>query len=705
MPEDPLTACLVILSHFFQKPYSALTVLKGLPLVEGRLTPELFPRAAAHAELSAQVRARKLADISPLTLPAVLLLEHGRACIVTAIGEDGQWSVIQPESGRGIASVRQEELARVYSGHVIFVRPSFRFDERATRPKLAMDRRWFLDAFRLARPLYSQVLLASFLINCFALVMPLFVMNVYDRVVPNRTFATLWVLTAGVGLVFIFDALIRGLRSYFIDMAGKQIDVLLSASTFEHVLDLQVATRPDSVGALVSHFQEFEAFREFVTSATLTTLVDLPFTILFLLLIFWLGGSLVVVPIVAIPLMVGLGLLLQLPLRSMVQETFRVSAQKQATLIEALSGLDTIKAVGAESPLQRRWEQVVGELARLSIRTRMLSSSIISQASFIQQLAYVALIVVGVYKIAEHEMTTGGLIAATMLISRALQPFTQIAALISRFFQAKAALMGMDSVMQLPVERPDGKQFLHRPDFQGAIEFRNVSFAYPGQDVEALQDVSFAIRAGERVGIIGRIGSGKTTLEKLILGFYPPKSGTVWIDGVDIRQIDPADLRHHIAYVPQDVCLFYGSVRDNIVFAAPYADDAAILQAAELAGVTEFVNQHPKGFDMPVGERGERLSGGQRQAVAVARALLLDPPLLLLDEPSNALDNRSEENLIRKLAQRLAGKTVVLVTHRASLLALVDRLIVLEKGRVVADGPKEQVLQALASGRVHASDS
>ncbi|MBE9611025.1 type I secretion system permease/ATPase [Chitinilyticum piscinae] len=703
--DDALASCLVILSHYYQRPFSLSTMLKGLPLEQGRLTLDLFPRAAAHAGLTAKGVKRSLAELSALTLPAVLLLKNGGCCIATSIDDNACWSIIQPESGSGYRTVSQDELEAAYSGSLFFVRPAFRYDQRAERPRLVADRSWFLDAFRLSRPLYGQVLLASLLINCFALILPLFVMNVYDRVVPNHSFSTLWVLTGGVALVFVFDALIRGLRTYFIDIAGKQIDVLLSACTFEHVMDLQVASRPDSVGALVSHFQEFEAFREFVTSATLTTLVDLPFTFLFLLLIFWLGGPLVLVPLLAIPLMVGLGVLLQRPLRAMVQESFRASAQKQATLIETLSALDTIKAVGAESPLQRRWEQVVGELSRLTIRTRMLSSAIISQATFIQQLAYVLLVVAGVYQIAERDMTTGGLIACTMLVSRAMQPFSQVAALISRFFQAKAALQGMDAIMHLPIERPEGKQFVHRPGFAGAIEFRDVSFAYPGQDVDALSGVSFSIAPGERVGIIGRIGSGKSTLEKLLLGFYVPRSGSVWIDGVDQRQIDPADLRHHIAYVPQDICLFYGSVRDNIVFAAPHADDTAIVEAAEMAGVTEFVNQHPMGFDMPVGERGERLSGGQRQAVAIARALLQDPPLWLFDEPTNSFDNRSEESFIRKVAARLSGKTLLLITHRASLLTLVDRLIVLERGRIVADGPKEQVLQALASGRVHAVDS
>src|SRR5690606_7267419 len=327
----------------------------------------------------------------------------------------------------------------------------------------------------------------------------------------------------------------------------------------------------------------------------------------------------------------------------------------------------------------------------------------VNAGAMVQQLANVAVIITGVYLIADKSLTMGALIACTLLTGRTLAPLTQVAGLATRFHHARSALAGLDHIMQLPVEHPPGKSYTHRPDFRGAVEFREVSFSYPGQEIEALSKVSFKIGAGERVGIIGRIGSGKSTIEKLILGFYQPGSGSIWIDGVDMQQLDPADLRRNIACVQQDPTLFFGTVRDNIVMGAPYVDDQAMLRAAEIAGVTEFVDRHPQGFDMPVGERGEGLSGGQRQSIAIARSLLLDPPLLLLDEPTNALDNRAEENLNNRLASQLEGKTLVLVTHRASMLSLVDRLIVMEGGRVIADGPKEQVLEALSGGKLHAA--
>lgn len=702
LPDDPLTGCLVILSRIFHQPYSAQTLTAGLPLENSRLTPELFPRAASRAGLASRVVKRALCDVSPLTLPAVLLLANGRACVVTARTED-QWTAIQPDSGAGEVILTAAELEKEFTGYVIFSRPEFKFDARAEEDAIPRPHHWFWGVLQHAWPLYSEVLLASLLINIFALVTPLFVMNVYDRVVPNQAFETLWVLAIGVILVALFDLVMKGLRGYFLDVAGKQVDTMLSATIFEKVLGLRAAARPKSVGSLANSLHEFDMFRDFITSATITTLIDLPFVILFLLIVLWLGGWVVMVPLLAIPLMIGTGLLLQRPLESLIRQSLRVASQKQAMLIETLTGIETVKSIGAEGPMQRKWEQIIGESSQTAIRSKLLAASIINLTVFIQQLAYVVVVIAGVYLIANHALSVGGLIACTLLTSRILAPFAQIAGLITRYFQTLQALRGIDNIMSQPVERPAGKSFVHRPNFRGEIEFRNLTFAYPGQDVPALQNVSFKISAGERVGIIGRIGSGKTTIEKLLLGLYQPNEGSVWIDGIDLQQIDPANLRRNIGHVPQDVTLFFGTVKDNIVLGAPYVDDAAMLRAADISGVSEFVSRHPKGFDLQVGERGEGLSGGQRQSIAIARALLLDPPIVMMDEPSNSLDNRSEEAFKSRLLPHLRDCTLVLVTHRASLLSLVNRLIVMDNGRIIADGPKEQVLEALSGGRVHAT--
>jgi ATP-binding cassette subfamily C protein LapB len=536
----------------------------------------------------------------------------------------------------------------------------------------------------------------------FALVTPFFTMNIYDRVVPNLALQTLWVLAIGAFIVFGFDLLMRTLRAYFIDVAGKRVDVTLSANIFANVLGIRMAGRPASVGAFANNVQEFESFRDFVTSATITTLVDLPFALLFVLAMAWIGGPIAWIPAVAFPIIVGFGFALQGPLSRVVQESYQHASQRQATLVESLAGLETLKTQRAEGPAQQRWEQAIGHIARLGLQSRFLSTAVVNFSTFVQQAAYVAVVVLGVYLIAAEQLTVGGVIACALLTGRVLAPLSQIASLMTRYHQARTALASIDRIMRLPVERPHEHSFVSRPALRGGIEFRDVVFSYPGQDMAALAGVSFRIAAGERVALIGRIGSGKTTIEKLVLGLYEPASGSILIDDVESRQWDPAELRRQIGYVPQDVVLFYGSIRDNIVLGAPRADDALVLRAAEQAGVTDFVNQHPHGFAMQVGERGDGLSGGQRQAIAVARAYLLQPKLLLLDEPSSGMDNRSEEQLKARLASQLNERTLLLITHRASLLSLVDRIIVLDGGRIVADGPRDQVLAALSGGKVSA---
>jgi ATP-binding cassette subfamily C protein LapB len=513
------------------------------------------------------------------------------------------------------------------------------------------------------------------------------------------------VLAIGVATVFGFDLLMKTLRGYFIDVAGKRADIILSAALFERVLGTRLAARPPSVGAFANNLHEFDSFRDFFTSASLTALIDLPFVVLFILIIWLIGGPIAWIPVTVLPLSLLTSFLVQRSLAGKVQELLKHGSQKQATLVETLTGLETVKGLGAESPLQRRWEMIVGNIANLSLKTRFLSSSAVNITVFLQQMATVAVVIYGVYRIAEGELSLGGLIACTILTGRALAPLAQVASTLSRYNHAKSAYQSTDSLMALPLEQSPDKNFLDRPVIEGSIEFKNVGFSYPGQPIEALSGLSFKLNAGDKVAIIGRIGSGKSTIEKLILGLYEPDSGAILIDGSDIRQLNPADIRRNIGYVPQDTTLFYGSVKDNITLGMPYADDNTVLRAAEIAGVTDFVSKHPLGFDLQVGERGEGLSGGQRQSIVAARALLRDPPILVMDEPSNAMDNTTEEIFKTRLSAWIGNKTLIVVTHRASLLSMVERIIVLDAGRVIADGPKEQVLEALKQGQIRVPKS
>jgi len=704
MPFDPLLECLVLLTKHFDNPYSQQALIAGLPLVDQRLTPELFIRAAERGKLSAKIVKLPIKNMDKPLLPAVLLLKEHQACVLLSTDKAGMAQIIQPESGLGVLSLPIAELEQKYSGYAIFTKPAYQFDSRAKEDGLASTKHWFWHVVRASWPIYSEIVLASLLINLFALASPLFIRNVYDRVVPNKAIETLWVLVVGVLIAYLFDFTLRSIRAYFIDIVGKSIDVKLSRTIFERLLGMEMSSRPNSVGSLAHSVQAFDGFREFITSATISTLVDVPFVLIFLTVIGMLAGDLVMVPLIAIPIVLSISLAIQLPLSRLIKEGFKHSAEKQAVLIESLACSETIKAMRAESPMQRRYEAMSRASAAVTLKTKLLANFASNFALLAQYVSSVLIVIVGVYKISSGEITTGALLACTILGARALSPITQIASLINRYQQAKSGLTAVNHMMNLPVERPADTHFIHRPELNGSIEFSKVNFCYPASPMAALNQISFKINPGEQVGIIGRTGSGKTTLEKLIMKFYQPSSGSILIDGTEIHQIDPAELRYHIGYVPQDVVLFHGSIKDNIVIGAPHVDDAAVLRAAKLSGVVQFVDGHPEGFDRQVGERGERLSGGQRQAIAIARALLLDPPILLMDEPSNGLDDTNTNQLMERLETILPNKTLVLVTHKASLLKLVTRLMVIDNGIVLADGPKDDVLAQLSEGKLKVSN-
>lgn len=698
---DPLLDCLVELTRIHGRPSTRAALTAGLPLEAGQLTPGLFARAAARAGLAAKLGRRSLDRIEAALLPVVLLLQGEEACVLLGWDEGGQRAqLLFPETGQGSVSLSRDELAERYAGIAIFARPHFRFDQRTPAVGQVHLRHWFWGALAEQWPVYRDVLGAAFLINMLALAMPLFTMNVYDRVVPNRALETLWVLALGILIVIGVDFLLRSLRGYFIDLASARIDMKLSALIMERVLGMRMEARPAAVGSFSANLRSFESVRDFITSASVTAFIDLPFALLFVIVIGLIAWPLIF-PVLAAMLAVAVyAYVLQYKMHELSETTYRAGALRNATLIESLSALETIKTQAAENVMQSKWEKSVAFVARVNNRMRFLSAAATNGAAEIQQLVNVTVVIVGVYLIGEGMLSMGGLIACTMLSSRAVAPLGQMVGLLLQFQNARISLTSLEQIMGHPVERPADANFVHRPDLRGSIEFRDVHFSYPNTQVAALRGVTARIEQGEKVVIIGRVGSGKTTLQKLLLGLYQAEQGTVSVDGVDVRQLDPADLRRNIGYVPQDVTLFYGTLRDNIAIGAPYADDAAILAAAEAGGLSEFVNRHPDGFDMLIGERGESLSGGQRQGVAIARAFLMDPPILLLDEPTSAMDFSSEQQFKDRLRKIAAHKTVLIVTHRNSLLELATRIIVVDDGKVVADGPRDQVIQALQSGRI-----
>lgn len=702
--DDPLLHCLAALTRHWQRTQSLNALRAGLPLENNRFTPDLFVRAAERADLSARVVKKKLNNISHLTLPAVLLLKDRQACLLMSWDENGRDArVIFPETGGGEAVVEREKLKDRYSGQAIFARPKFRFDSRSKETPDLISKSWFWGTLRRFTGIYSEAMLASLMINVFTLTSSLFAMNVYDRVVPNNAIETLWVLAIGASVVYGFDFLIRTLRGYFLDIAGKKADIIMASALFQQIKNVRMAAQPASSGALARNLLEFESLRDFFTSATLSTLIDLPFIFFFLWVIYFLAGPAVLAPAIAVPLVLLIGMILQWPLSRVMLKTAKESSQKHAILVETLSGMETIKTLGAEGHIQGNWEQVVGLAARSGLQSRLISALALNFSVFCQQMAYVGVVIIGVYQIEAGELTMGALIASSILTGRALAPLAQVAGLLVRLQQSMISLKTLNGIMELPVERPATARFPHRAKLSGDIHFDNVTFQYPGQPTPAITEFSLDIKAGERIAIIGRIGSGKSTLIKLILNLYQPNTGAVLADGVDLQQIDPVDLRRNMGCVTQDSLLFFGTIRSNIIMSDPFAEDDSMLRAARQAGVDEFVNRHPHGFDRMIGEQGKGLSGGQRQAVAIARALLPNPPILLMDEPTSAMDSGSEERFKTRMSSITPGRTLVLVTHKASLLSMVDRLIVMEEGRLLLDGPRNEVLKQLASGKLRPS--
>ncbi|MCB1743654.1 MAG: type I secretion system permease/ATPase, partial [Gammaproteobacteria bacterium] len=519
--------------------------------------------------------------------------------------------------------------------------------------------------------------------------------NVYDRVVPNDAIETLWVLAIGVGIVLVFDVLLRFIRNHLLEVAGRKSDVIMSSMLFEQVMNLRLERWPRSVGAFSSKLMQFESIRQFFTAATLVSLVDLPFSVGFLLVIAYIGDELVAVPLVTIALLLGYGLLVSRALKKSITSVSSASANRNALLIEALDAIETVKTQGAARYAQWIWEETTGDIASRSQHMRGLSSSIGVVTTALVQMNMIAIVVLGVYEIMDRSLSLGALIAVVILSSRAIAPMSQIAGLVTSFQQTRAAFESIDELMREPVERKEGDNFVRRPEFNGALDIVDLTFSYPQSERPSLKGLNLSIKPGERVGIIGRVGCGKSTLAKLLVGLYQPQEGSIRVDGIELTQVDPADLRRNIAYLSQDCELLRSSLRDNIVLKDPRTRDEKVLLAAHVAGVDLFTNTLPKGLDSPIGEHGHGLSGGQKQSVALARALLLDEPIIILDEPTNAMDNLTENTVKTRLKSYVQDKTLLLITHKMGMLELVDRLVVIESGQVLMDGPKASVLRSL----------
>ncbi len=693
---DPLLLCLARLAEGFGRHADAAAMAHGLPLQEGRLPPEHMAAAAERAGLELEEWSRPAKALDDSRCPLLVACEDGSAFIIEAItpaagGTPATARIHRPDGST--AEVPLQALCTAAPAHLWLARPAPRADARTQGLPLQHEAHWLWSAFRPNIGIYAHVLLATFVINLLALAIPLVTMNVYDRVVANAAFSTLWSLALGAALAALFDLLLRSARAIMIDRAGARSDMILSARIFSRLLGARLAGRNASTGVRTNALREFETLREFLNSATIATFGDLPFVLLFILVMAVVAGPLALVPLGAIPLVLAAAWITHRGLLRSAGEIFARQAHKTAVAVETLGGLETIKAHAAEGWAAGKWEEATAAHLRHSLKSRRLSALGSHFISFSSQLSTIVLLVWGVYLVTDQAITPGAMFAAMILNGRIMAPLAQVAALLSRLHQAKLAHAALRQIVDLPQERRPGAAYIHRRRLRGEVRFDAVSFAYEEDAAPALRGVSFHVRPGEKLAIVGGIGSGKSTLLRLLAGLHLPQAGRVLVDGLPTSQIDPAELRRGIGALLHDDTLFHGTLRDNLLLGRPGLDDEALLEALRISGAMGWIARLPAGLDTAVGERGEGLSSGQKQSLGLARALLGRPPLLLLDEPTSHMDGRMEKAFVAAMKER--GETLLLVTHKPALLALAQRMIVIENGRLRFDGPKEQVLAEL----------
>ncbi|GAA4126737.1 type I secretion system permease/ATPase [Aminobacter aganoensis] len=697
-PVEAFKSCFSAVAAYLGRPSAETVLFSGVPISATRIEVQEIRHLAERIGLETQEFEHRDFVRGRFDLPAIVFRPNRLPIAILAEQRDGAEFLTGPQED-GRTSISRAELMGVpITGGVGFSITYANAAEDMTVGTAAKIERphWLYGTLGAFWRSYSRVALAAIFINLLAIASPIFTMNVYDRILPNKSISSLWVLAIGVATAILFDLLLKTARAALIDHAGRKADLRISYMLFEKVLNTSLSSRPASTGEYANRVTQYEFVREFFTSNTVSTFIDTAFVFVFLLVIYAVASWLVVIPIIAFIAAVVIGLVAQQRIGKRVAASLNEASQRQSLLVESISTIETIKSLRAEAYLLRKWREHSKNAANTSEKIKELSAAAANMTQFIQQMVTVALVVAGAYAFDSGAISTGAIIAAVMLSGRAVAPLGQLAMTLSRFRQATLSLKVLNTIMQQPEDRPDTVGFVNRPIRVGALTMRNVGFVYPGTETEVLTGVNLTINPGERVGIIGRIGSGKTTFGRLVGRLYLPTTGELLLDGIDIRQYHPSEVRAAVGIVAQAGDLFSGTIKENLLMARPEATDEEIIDAAKLAGVDEFVSRHPRGYDMNVGERGTNLSGGQRQAVAIARLLMTKPKIVFLDEPSGSMDLASERQLIRQLKTAFNDKTTLIIsTHRYSMLEIVDRLIVVEQGRIVADGPKEKVIQAL----------
>lgn len=670
-------------------PHDEEGIVAGLPYNDNPMDFEFMERAALRMGVEVKKEFRPLEDLVHFSLPCILLLKDGTCPILLKITKTHA-IYVELDSWTEQKTIEINLLQEIYSGEAIFF-------SHTLKPETTFFSifGWFFDILKQHKHLYIQAAVAGAIVNILLIAATFYSLIIYDRVIPHQGFDTLWVLTLGVMLIYVFDGLLKVIRAHFLDQASKKADIHMGSDLFEKILNVRMESRPVSSASMAFHLKEFESVREFLSSTTLVTLSDLPFVILILIVIAMMGGYIVLVPIVGIILILMTTVIVQPALAGYVQKFNKITENKYASLINAITNLETVKSFNMHRKIQTQWENTLSQSTEVGNELKSFSHVVSSVTMFIQNLAYVFLIVVGVYLISNNNLSFGGLIACSILSSRALGPVSQVVGLIGRLNQTVLAVKELSQIMNAPQERSGSIAYQSHPNFKGTIEFVNVDFSYPHQRLKSLKNFNLKIPAGSRIGILGRIGSGKTTLEKLILGLYQPNYGHLLFDEVEAAQLDPFELRKHIGYVPQDVTLWRGTLKYNILAGASDVSEEFFLKICEIAGVTDFARLHPLGYNMPIAEDGSGLSGGQKQSLAIARALAVNPKIILLDEPTASMDPQSEAAFVKRLNDYLTDQTVIVITHRTPIMNILNRIVIVEGGQVFLDGPRDQVLSKI----------
>ncbi len=696
---DPLLVCLAMQAKLLDRPVHMQVLRGGFALdSRGRVPLAAYPDMAHKHGLVAAWSRIRVSEIPGYVLPVLMPLTDGRACILNAI-EDADAVVYWPETGLQEQRLSMAELQGLARPEVLAVRAQTRKHSQTLNPLDGPAFNWFWGTLWRFRGFYYESMLATVIANVLTLASIFFTMNVYNRVVPTQAYTSLWTLAIGTAIAALLEFVMRWLKARLVDLGGKKADLAINATLLREIMSIRLEHRPQSAGIFASSMRDFESLRDFFSSASLVLVADLPFVLMFLALIAIIGGPIVLLPAIAVPILIIAGLLAQKPLMRAIRQNMKESGDKQSVLVESVLNMELLKAHNAESYLQRRWEASNLAGSESYKQMRSLTNLIMGVSSTIQQLVTVGMVVMGVYMIHDNRLTLGGLIACVMLVSRALSPLSSVMSLASRYQQAKTSLETLDGLMKRPRDRAHDRNYLTPEQVDGQLQAQELEFAYPAEHkIPVIKKLSLTVPAGQKLALLGRIGSGKSTLLRLMAGLYTPSAGSVRLDGIELQQIEPSEVRQRIGYVGQDPQLFMGTLRENLVLSDSWITDARITEVLQSLQMYELVAAHPLGLDMLISEAGGGLSGGQRQLLAIARMMLRNPRIVFMDEPTASMDQNTEARVIAVIKSWLKDKTLLVSTHRPQLLEWVDDIAVIDAGQCVANGPKQQMIEMLSKG-------